>query len=227
MLAAVPVSAFEAPVEPTYTTQAPWGESANSIRIKNSHPKSNPYQGSGFSEESSANRLVENIVWQREVLFPKHHLPLRIINSNSFSSIESDDSQSGMLSLIDQYKRVLGDSLKMELGSNSFELTFDVPEDSPAQLLPSSDGGPWKIQLLNQMDGRQVFPTIVTVADLEFYRIPAGSWRIRGFYWPESFVRGAVISLVGWSAWLVVMCLLCVRKRQRDRRPLPAVTSSD
>ncbi len=227
MLAAVPVSAFESPVEPTYTTRAPWGESANSIRFKTSHPKSNPYQGSGFSEEPSANRLVENIVWQREVLFPKHHLPLRIINPNSFSSIEPDHSQSGMLSLIDQYKRVLGDSLKMELGSNSFELTFDVPEDLPAQLLPSSDGGPWKIQLMNQMDGRQVFPAIVTVADLEFYQIPAGSWRIHGFYWPESFVRGAVISLVGWSAWLVVMCLLYVRKRQRDRRPLPAVTSSD
>ncbi len=227
MLAAVPVSAFESPVEPAYTTRAPWGESANSIRFKNSHPKSNPYQGSGFSEEPSANRLVENIVWQREVLFPKHHLPLRIINPNSFSSIEPDDSQSGMLSLIDQYKRVLGDSLKMELGSNSFELTFDVPEDSPAQLLPSSVGGPWRIQLMNQMDGRQVFPTIVTVADLEFYQIPAGSWRIRGFYWPESFVRGAVISLVGWSAWLVVMCLLYVRKQRRDHDPLPAVVSPD
>ncbi len=115
----------------------------------------------------------------------------------------------------------------MELGSNSFELTFDVPEDLPAQLLPSSDGGPWEIQLINQMDGRQVFPTIVTVADQEFYQIPAGSWRIRGFYWPESFVRGAVISLVGWSAWLLVMCLLYVRKQRRAYGPLPAVASPD
>ncbi|MEE2826270.1 MAG: hypothetical protein VYE64_06550, partial [Planctomycetota bacterium] len=46
--------------------------------------------------------------------------------------------------------------------------------------------------------------------------VPPGSWRIEGHYWPVSFVRGAVTSLIGWCIWLACIVLLAVRERKAD-----------
>ncbi|MCH2180623.1 MAG: hypothetical protein MK108_01335 [Mariniblastus sp.] len=231
MLAGVPATAFETPVEPKYQTWVPWDQAVDSLKFKARPLSPNPYQGSGFAVKSSENRLAENVIWQRETLFPKHHLPLRIVHPNSFASIESSGPSRGVLKRIEEYRQQLGDSVILKVKSGSFDLRFEIPPDfvtgsgrtidRASELIPlAPESGDWKIQLINQEDGRPIETfgsgKATSIEGRQFYEIPSGSWRIVGRYWPLSFVRGAQISLVGWCIWLALMVSLSVRRRRSD-----------
>ena len=228
MLAAVPSAAFESEVVPRYSTRVLWGDTRGQLLVRSGKENRNPYAGSGFSGSASADRVAENIVWQREVLFPKHHLPLRIVHPSSFSSIEMSRSKTSVLNWLDQYYQELSDSLEIRWGTSSFELTFDVlPEDQPVRV-PRWKEDNWKIILVSNgsESGRSVAQTMGD-ENADFYEFPSGSWRVQAWYWPDSFVWGAAVSLAGWTGWLLLMCAAYFRCSKVPREPCVAVLSDD
>ncbi|MEE2827132.1 MAG: hypothetical protein VYE64_10945, partial [Planctomycetota bacterium] len=167
MLALVPAAVFESPVQAQYQTEVPWEQLSGSLKFKSRPLPSNPYQGSGFAVASSEDRLAENVTWQRETLFPKHHLPLRIVHPNSFASIESSGSRSGVLHWIEGYRQSLGVPVEMEVGSGSFSLSFTIlpgdmnrngaAVDAAACLIPwEPEKEGWQIGLIRQADSQPI-----------------------------------------------------------------------
>ena len=225
MLAFVPVESFESPVGKRYSIGHPWDDRSIPLRVKTSdYQNANPYSGSRFASTSSTSRLEENVVWQREVLFPKHHLPLRIINRQSFSSIAHATPPFGLLDLLSLCRNEFGESMEIELASNSLTLEVKVPADVSAKSLPMPKDPDWKVRVVNLEDEGWRAEEGLGAYEGTDCELTSGSWRIHYFYWPSSFVYGAAISAVAWCGWSLCVLLGFVSGRgQRCYRPKQSI----
>ncbi len=184
-----------------------------------------PYP-SHWLTQSSQNRLNEIALWQRETLFPKHHLEIPMRHIESFSSIELgvpiDHSRLGGVpftfgagrgldrpntNVVEQrngYLKIIAETLASDPRNQS---------DSDRTVRVSTINLPdWRVT--NTTPDSQTYDAIVVPWEnvLIAVRVPLGKCTVELTYHPQAFYRGAWISGIGWIILLLLAVFRWVRK---------------